>query len=92
MNRQEMLEYVKKIRADESPLTLKPPVEPQAETTTQMVPTSIGDVRSLIHKPLATTDALPGFISFHGDGFISGTPEVDARGIFTYRKRHNVVC
>ncbi|WP_294750003.1 alpha/beta hydrolase [uncultured Exiguobacterium sp.] len=77
MNRQEMLETVKQIRLEEERPLLKPSHPPHAETTTHFVPTSIGDLRLLLHSPLVDSHPLPGFISLHGGGFITGTPEMD---------------
>ncbi len=77
MNRQEMIDLAKQIRSDEERPQVTPPHPPQATTTTIQVPTSVGDVRVLCHSPIDAVEPLPGFISFHGGGFITGTPEMD---------------
>lgn len=77
MNRQEMIDLAKQIRSDEERPQVTPPHPPQATTTTLHVPTSVGDVRVLCHSPIDAAEPLPGFISFHGGGFITGTPEMD---------------
>ncbi len=77
MNRQEMIDLAKQIRSDEERPQVTPPHPPQATTTTLHVPTSVGDVRVLRHSPIDAVEPLPGFISFHGGGFITGTPEMD---------------
>jgi len=77
MNRQEMIDLAKQIRSDEKRPQVTPPHPPQATTTTIQVPTSVGDVRVLCHSPIDAVEPLPGFISFHGGGFITGTPEMD---------------
>lgn len=77
MNRQEMIDLAKQIRSDEERLQVTPPHPSQATTTTLQVSTSVGDVRVLCHSPIDAVEPLPGFISFHGGGFITGTPEMD---------------
>ncbi|MCY1690970.1 alpha/beta hydrolase [Exiguobacterium sp. SL14] len=77
MNRHEMLDLAKQIRSNEDRPKVTPPHPAQATTTTLQVPTSSGDVRVLCHSPIDATEPLPGFISFHGGGFITGTPEMD---------------
>lgn len=77
MNRQEMIDLAKQIRSDEERPQVTPPHPSQATTTTLQVSTSVGDVRVLCHSPIDAVEPLPGFISFHGGGFITGTPEMD---------------
>jgi len=77
MNRQQMIDLAEQIRSGEERPKVTPPQPPQAITSTLQVPTSIGDVRVLLHSPIDAADILPGFISFHGGGFITGTPEMD---------------
>lgn len=77
MNRQQMIDLAEQIRSGEERPKVTPPQPAQAITTTLQVPTSIGDVRVLLHSPIDAADILPGFISFHGGGFITGTPEMD---------------
>ena len=77
MNRQEMIDYVQHIRQDEQPV-LSPPATSASHTLTYRVPTSVGEMTVFAHRPLSVDTPLPGFISFHGGGFITGTPNMDA--------------
>jgi acetyl esterase len=77
MNRQQMIVLAEEIRSGEERPEVTPPQPPQAITSTLQVPTSVGDVRVLLHSPIDAADILPGLISFHGGGFIIGTPEMD---------------
>lgn len=57
--------------------TLSPPGTPAAQRTEIVIPTTYGDARTSIYRPLDAEDHAPVFINLHGGGFVLGDPQMD---------------